>query len=81
MDVFGTPDIGRQFGVTLCGASVAGRALQTFLLHSLSSHALSTGLHRLACAILQPEPDFGRGETRVFEDTLEDPRASLPLRP
>jgi hypothetical protein len=36
MDVFGTLDIGRQFGVTLCGASVAGGALQTFLLHSLS---------------------------------------------
>jgi hypothetical protein len=28
------------------------------------SHALSTGLHRLACAILQPDLAFGRGETR-----------------
>jgi len=71
-DVSGIPDIRLQYGVTLCGASlVAGNAAADVFCSILTlSHALSTGLHRLACAILQAEPVFGRGGSRVFEDTL-----------
>ena len=67
-DVARIPDIPRQCSVTLCGASlVAGNAAADVFYSILTlSHALSTGLHRLACAILQAEPVFGRGESRVF---------------
>lgn len=78
-DVSGIPDIRLQYGVTLCGASlVAGNAAADVFYSILTlSHALSTGLHRLACAILQAEPVFGRGGSRVFEDTLHVLRTSL----
>jgi len=71
-DVSVIPDIRLQYSVTLCGASlVAGNATAVVFCSILTlSHALSTGLHRLACAILQAEPVFGRGGSRVFEDTL-----------
>ena len=78
-DVSGIPDIRLQYSVTLCGASlVAGNAAADVFYSILTlSHALSTGLHRLACAILQAEPVFGRGGSRVFEDTLHVLRTSL----
>jgi len=63
-DISGIPDIRLQCSVTLCGASlVAGNAAADVFCSILTlSHALSTGLHRLACAILQAEPVFGRVE-------------------
>ena len=78
-DVSGMPDIRLQYSVTLCGASlVAGKAAADVFYSILTlSHALSTGLHRLACAILQAEPVFGRGRSRVHEDTLHVLRTSL----
>jgi hypothetical protein len=78
-DVSGIPDIRLQYSVTLCGASlVAGNAAADVFYSILTlSHALNTGLHRLACAILQAEPVFGRGASRVFEDTLHVLRTSL----
>jgi hypothetical protein len=78
-DVSGITDILLQYSVTLCGASlVAGNAAADVFYSILTlSHALSTGLHRLACAILQAEPVFGRGCSRVFEDTLHVLRTSL----
>jgi hypothetical protein len=78
-DVSGIPDILLQYSVTLCGASlVAGNAAADVFYSILTlSHALSTGLHRLPCAILQAEPVFGRGGSRVFEGTLHVLRTSL----
>jgi hypothetical protein len=44
------------------------------------SHALSTGLHRLACAILQPDPAFGPGDA-VSLACLTDTLRLAPSRP